>query len=86
MEIEHGYIRISTDDIRLEITGNAEDQSKNAEVFSIARNRVNSALSENKSVVVDATNLNPKDRKDFILIGKNTMHLFLRPWLKCLLK
>lgn len=61
---------VSTDDIRLELTGNAEDQTQNGRVFGIARSRVNNLLAQGKNAVIDATSLNPKDRLDWIRIGK----------------
>lgn len=61
---------VETDAIRLELTGNAEDQSQNAKVFEIARKRVNDYLSQGKNTIIDATSLNQKERKDWIEIGK----------------
>jgi predicted kinase len=62
---------VETDSIRLELTGNAEDQSQNSKVFEIARKRVNDYLSQDKNTIIDATSLNAKERKDWIEIGKN---------------
>jgi predicted kinase len=62
---------VETDSIRLELTGNAEDQSQNSKVFEIARKRVNDYLSQGKNTIIDATSLSVKDRKDWIEIGKN---------------
>lgn len=61
---------VSTDDIRLELTGNAEDQSQNGRVFATARNRVNGLLAQGKNAVIDATSLSSKDRKEWVRIGK----------------
>ena len=54
---------VQTDEIRVELCGNAEDQSKNGQVFAVARTRVSQFLSEGKNVIIDATSLNRKDRK-----------------------
>ena len=62
--------RVSTDDIRLELTGNAEDQSQNGRVFSVARARVSELLGQKKNVIIDATSLSIKDRKDWKILGK----------------
>jgi predicted kinase len=62
---------VSTDDIRLELTKNAEDQSQNSRVFSTARFRVRDFLSRDKNVIIDATSPTRRDRKDWIDIGKN---------------
>lgn len=61
---------VETDAIRLELTGNAEDQSQNGRVFEIARKRVNDYLSQGKNTIIDATSLNIKERKDWIDIAK----------------
>lgn len=62
---------VETDDIRKELTGDPSDQSQNRKVFQIAKQRVNSLLSQQKNVIIDATNLSMSDRKDWIDIGKN---------------
>ena len=61
---------VETDAIRLELTGNSEDQSQNARVFEIARKRINDILSQGKNAIIDATSLSIKERKDWIEIGK----------------
>ena len=62
---------VETDAIRLELTGNAEDQSQNGRVFGVAKKRVNDLLAQGKNTVIDATSLSVKDRKDWVQIGKN---------------
>jgi predicted kinase len=62
---------VSTDDIRLELTGNAEDQTQNGRVFGVAKKRVNDLLAQGKNAVIDATSLSPKDRKEWVQIGKS---------------
>ena len=61
---------VETDAIRMELTGNAEDQSQNGHVFAVAKKRVNDYLSQGKNTIIDATSLNIKERKDWIDIGK----------------
>jgi predicted kinase len=61
---------VSTDDIRMELTGNAEDQTQNGRVFGVAKKRVNDLLAQGKNAVIDATSLSAKDRKDWVQIGK----------------
>jgi predicted kinase len=62
---------VETDAIRQELTGNAEDQTQNGRVFGIAKKRVSDYLSAGKNVILDATSLSMKDRKDWIDIGKS---------------
>jgi len=61
---------VETDAIRLELTGNAEDQSQNGRVFDVAKKRVNDILEQGKNAIIDATSLTLRDRKDWIDIGK----------------
>lgn len=61
---------VETDAIRLELTGNAEDQSQNGRVFGIAKRRVADYLSQGKNTIIDATSLSIKDRKDWVEIAK----------------
>lgn len=56
-----GYGLISMDDLREELTGNAEDQSKNGQVLQLARERLREYLRAKRPVIWDATNL----RRDF---------------------
>ena len=62
---------VETDAIREELTGNASDQSQNYKVFQIAKKRVNDFLRQGKNVIIDATSLSTRDRKDWIEIGKD---------------
>lgn len=57
---------VSSDAIREEVLGDANDQSHNQEVFNIVEKRCREALKTNKEVVLDATNLNRKRRINFI--------------------
>mgnify|MGYP000865229851 CR=1 FL=1 len=72
LRVENGLNteRVSTDDIRLELTGNAEDQTQNGRVFGIARARVSDLLGQKKNVIIDATSLSVKDRRDWKILGK----------------
>lgn len=60
------YVYICPDDIRLEITGDTKDQSKNKEVWARAYSLVGERLSEGKTVVFDATFAAEQDRTRFI--------------------
>lgn len=61
---------VETDAIRLELTGNAEDQSENGKVFDVAKKRINEILAQGKNAIIDATSLSIKERKDWIDIAK----------------
>jgi len=54
---------VSTDAIRLELTGDAEDQSANDTVYAVAHARTEQHLACGESVVFDATNLTGSSRR-----------------------
>lgn len=55
---------VCKDNIRKEICGDVDDQSQNARVFRIARARTKELLAEGKDVILDATHLTEKSRRD----------------------
>ena len=61
---------VEPDAIRLELTGNASDQSRNGEVFRLAHTRTEAKLRSGISVVVDATNLDRKTRAEWLAIAR----------------
>lgn len=61
---------ISTDEIRAEIGKGEGDQSVSSAAFIIARKRVAESLSIGKGVMIDATNINHKFRKNWIKLGR----------------
>ena len=56
---------VSTDAIREELLGSAENQERGAEVFAEAHRRVAQALAEGHDVIIDATNVIRKARKQW---------------------
>lgn len=63
---EQGYHIHSSDAIREELTGDANSQDKNADVFTVLHKRVKNDLSKGISCVYDATNMGMKRRKAFL--------------------
>jgi len=63
---------VCPDDIRAELTGDAEDQTQNGRVFGIAKRRVGELLLQGKNVVIDATSPAIRDRKDWIKIANES--------------
>jgi len=64
------YKLLSSDAMRAEFGSSESDQSVTPIVFSTLKRRVRQYLSTNNTVIVDATNMNPKDRKDYIDVAK----------------
>ena len=56
-------IIVSSDKVRLEITGDESDQSKNQQVWDSIHKRVNEAINEHKVVFIDATYAKHIERK-----------------------
>lgn len=63
-------IVLSSDSIRKEIYGDESIQGNPKEIFDTLYSRMRLALSENKDVIVDATNINIRDRSLSINIAK----------------
>lgn len=61
-----GAVVHSSDEIRRELLGDKNDQTQQALVFSTLHERVFSDLRAGKNVVYDATNINYKQRKQFV--------------------
>lgn len=66
----NGVVYVSTDSIRAEIGKGESDQSVSGAAFAVARNRVTRALSTGKNVMIDATSVDTKARKDWIGLGR----------------
>jgi predicted kinase len=63
-------VHVETDAIREELTGDPTDQSKNAEVFKVAHQRVDQALKAGRNVVADSTSVDAFSRKGYLQAGK----------------
>lgn len=54
---------VNSEDIRFELTNDYSDMSRNAEVFDILEERLETLLKDNKNAVYDATNTNKYKRR-----------------------
>jgi len=68
-----GYAVVSPDDIRREVLGTVNDQSRGSEIFQIAYQRVVDALNAKNSVIFDATNVSSSDRREMLKYLKNNV-------------
>lgn len=71
MKDKENWVHVSSDDIRAELFGSAQDQEHNQEVFQEMRKRSAEAIRQNKNVYYDATNIIRKKRKNFLKDMKN---------------
>jgi predicted kinase len=67
---DYGYSYICPDDIRLKLTGDPRDQSKNKEVWDEAYNLLKQYLMEGKTVVFDATFADVRARVNCIKLAR----------------
>lgn len=63
---EINAVRLSSDDLRIELYGDINNQDNNTELFQEMNRRAKLALKSGKSVIYDATNINSKKRKGFL--------------------
>jgi predicted kinase len=85
----NGWIVVSTDRVREQLTGSESAQSKNDEVFKIAHEMVRSLLSNGSNVVFDATNVQARSRNELLNIvaeigALSELHVINTPWFVCL--
>jgi len=68
---KYNYVYLSPDKIREELTGAALDQTRNNEVWDIARERLVQYLNKGENVIFDATFTNGKERRAFIKFARD---------------
>ena len=68
---EYNATIFSSDDLREELYGNANIQGDNAKLFTELHRRIKDCLREGKSAIMDATNINYKNRMAFLQELKN---------------
>lgn len=66
VEDRDDIIYLSSDEIREELLGDVNDQSKNSEVFVEMTKRAKEALKDGKHVIYDATNISRKRRRGLL--------------------
>lgn len=88
LSIRENAVLHSSDDLREELFGDANNQSGNELLFQELRKRIRLDLIDGKSVVYDATNLSYKKRKAFLSQLKidcyKECHMVATPYEKCL--
>lgn len=66
----HNFAYINKDDIRKELTGDAANQSRNADVWQEANRRTKEALESGTGVVIDATFVETSKRRQTIALAR----------------
>lgn len=66
MEGREDIVYLSSDELRAELLGNVNDQTKNSDVFVEMAKRAKEALKDGKHVIYDATNVSRKKRQGLL--------------------
>ena len=74
-QINDNTVIVSSDDIRNEVFGNADDQTHNTDVFEIMHKRTIDNLTNGINVIYDATNISRKYRKHLITSIPNKLNV-----------
>lgn len=69
---KHDYSYICPDDIRMELTGDAANQTKNKEVWGEAYRRLEAYLKEGRTVIFDATFSNNISRNTCLSLARKS--------------
>jgi predicted kinase len=78
---EKGYHYLNADTIREELYGDAKEQGDKEEVFGIFFKRLEAAMKEGLDVIIDNTNLNPKQRKPILDRAERYGYQDIQLWL-----
>lgn len=77
VESRPNFVRLCPDEFRAILGAGEDDQSVSAEAFAATKSAMRNVLESGKSVMIDATNMYKKTRKDFLNIahscGSSTM-------------
>ena len=79
--VEKGFHYLSADPIREELYGNAAEQGDKEAVFKIFFERLEDAFSKELDVIVDNTNLNPKQRQPLLDKAQAAGYTDIQLWL-----
>ena len=79
--VEKGFHYINADTIREELYGDAAEQGDKEEVFELFFKRLDEMMKEGKDIIIDNTNLNPKQRKPILDRATRFGYGDIRLWL-----
>lgn len=78
--IDKGFASLSADAIRQELWGNIEDQREPQEVFAVFYARMDELMKENRDIVIDNINTNPRHREEIISKAKQSGYSDIQLW------
>jgi predicted kinase len=79
--MEKGFHCLSADPIREELYGNAAEQGDKEEVFKVFFERFDDALAKELDIIIDNTNLNPRQRKPILERAQKANYSDVQLWL-----
>ncbi len=79
--IEKGFHCLSADPIREELYGDAAEQGDKEQVFKIFFERLDDALAKELDIIIDNTNLNPRQRKPILEKARKAGYSDIQLWL-----
>lgn len=77
------YKLLSSDAMRAEFGSGEDDQSVTAVVFATLKRRLQAFLALGQNIIIDATNINKKDRKFYIDTGHESGHQIIGYVFEC---
>ena len=78
--VDKGFHYLNADQIRAELYGSESEQGDKEKVFAIFFERLEAAMKQNLSIVIDNTNLNPRQREPILEMAKNNGYSDIQLW------
>ena len=78
--VDKGYHYLNADQIRAELYGSESEQGDKEEVFAIFFQRLEEAMEKGLSIVIDNTNLNPRQREPILERAKRFGYQDVQLW------
>ena len=79
--VQKGFHYLSADPIREELYGDAAEQGDKEQVFKLFFARLEEALGKELDIIIDNTNLNPKQRQPLLERAKQAGYSDIQLWL-----
>lgn len=78
--VDKGFHYLNADQIRAELYGSEGEQGDKEQVFGIFFERLEEALKQGQSIIIDNTNLNPRQREPILERAKRYGYLDVQLW------
>lgn len=78
--VDKGFHYLNADQIRAELYGSEAEQGDKEKVFGIFFERLQEAMTKGLSIIIDNTNLNPRQREPILEMAKNNGYNDVQLW------